>query len=109
MSQKAWHYGITPTYTAVDRLIVTGRVYVWGYMFDATADGGAVSLYDGQDTVTGQLKCHTTGWATDPNTVMFGVPVCFERGIYADLGANVSDLTVLWSHNEPTVEELTSE
>jgi hypothetical protein len=91
-----------------DEIVTEGRGILYGFVFDVSVDGAAISIYDGLDSTSGRLLFHCTGWASDPNSVMFGVGIPFETGLYVTLATNVSDATLLFRpirgslNDEPT-------
>jgi hypothetical protein len=80
-----------------DELVTEGRGVLYGFVFDTSVDGDSISIYDGLEATSGRLLFHCTGWAIDPNAVMFGVGVPFENGLYVVLSTNVTDATLIFN------------
>jgi hypothetical protein len=97
---------VTPTYTTADRLVNSGPTLVYGWVFDCSADESVLTLYNGQDTGSGEIKFHTEGWNIGANPVILGVPVLFDKGLYVDLGTGVTDCTILWFPDTPALAEI---
>lgn len=79
-----------------DQLVNEGPTLLVGCQLHASADGGTADIYDGLDTLSGAHVFDLTGWANDPNPIMFTIPVLLNNGLYVDVGANVHHVTVYY-------------
>lgn len=79
-----------------DSAINTGPCVVAGLIINASVDGGDVSLYDGNDALSGRLFDTFQGLANESKPIPFPAPVHFEQGIYIDVGSNITSVTVIW-------------
>jgi len=90
---------------SADRRLVQGRALLYGLTVNASQTGGDVSLYEGQDAGSGRLIGTYTGEGSISNPIMFPVPLPLERGLFVDIGENISYVTVifqpLWDLVEP--------
>jgi hypothetical protein len=90
-----------------DTLITTHPCWLHGVFINASAAGGDVVVYEGQDPTSGRLLAHLDGGANATNALRFDPPLWCERGLYLDVGSNVSQVTVHYtpqSLNQPTGE-----
>lgn len=85
------------TYTAVDRIITTHPALLLGVIVLASAGGGDVTVYEGQDATTGQKIGTFEGANNITNSMMFGPGLDCGRGIYVDIGSSISGVIVIWS------------
>lgn len=95
-----------PSYTTVDRLINQGKTLFLGCIVNASADAGVITLYDGDNSDSGSVKMVIDAAAANANPVMPAFPVNFERGLYVDVGTNITGICVLWCSGEPTAEQI---
>jgi hypothetical protein len=61
---------------------------------NASVAGGDVVIYEGQDPTSGRQILHQDAAANATNHCQFDPPVWMERGIYVDIGSNVSQVTI---------------
>jgi len=88
--------GIGFTRVTQDTLINQGNTLVFGLSIEASADGGDVSLYEGMDNLSGRLHGTYKALANDRKPFGFPAPVYFDRGVYIDIGTNVTAVTIYW-------------
>lgn len=93
----------SPTRISADTLINHGSTLLTGVSFDVSVAGGQVDLYDGNDANSGSLKLRLTGTTNSPNSFTPASPILFDRGLYVDLGSNVTAVTILWTSAEGRV------
>lgn len=80
--------------TAVDKKVSNGPCFLSAAHLTASSGGAATAIVrDGHDT-TGEAKIHLAALtsATDPR--FFNPPLFFRRGLYIDVGSNVTSLLV---------------
>ena len=90
----------TPGYAffngTADKQIVEQKAYVAGVIILASVAGGDITLHDGRGNAQGRKFATLKGDANISLPIMFDKPVCFENGIYVDVGSNITEYTVLW-------------
>ena len=79
-----------------DGIINEGQSLVFGLKIEASADGGDVSLYEGLDTGSARLEGTYKALANDRKPFSFPAPIYFDRGIFVDIGSNVTAVTIYW-------------
>ena len=79
-----------------DGIINEGNSLIFGISIEASVDGGDVSVYEGLDTQSGRLHGTYKALVNDRKPFGFPAPVFFDRGIYIDIGSNVTAVTVYW-------------
>lgn len=79
-----------------DQLVTPGPCLFVGYSLNVSTDGGSVNIYDGNDTLSGQLVDTVEGLANVNNHAEFHTPIIFNNGIYVDIGSNVTSITVFY-------------
>lgn len=87
-----------PAYTPLDadrRLSDTPAMF-YGVVVLASADGGDVTIYDGLDAGSGRLVGRFEGLNNVSNPVLFPCPVPLDRGLFVDVGSNITEVLVLW-------------
>ena len=72
-------------------------VYLHGVVVLTSADGGAATLYEGQDAASGRKIATIEGSANKSRPIAFHPPLLCERGLYVSVGANVTEVTVHWT------------
>ena len=87
-------------YVESDAIICTNAAYFHGLIMDASTDGGDVTIYEGQDAKSGRKLAKFQDWASSNRP--FNMPHCVycQRGIFVDIGDNVTGVTVIWSRPE---------
>lgn len=79
-----------------DSIINEGQSVVYGLKIEASVDGGDVSLYEGLDASSGRLEGTYKALQNDRKPFGFPVGIYFDRGIYVDIGSNVTAVTIYW-------------
>ena len=79
-----------------DRLINEGHTLLAGLIIEASADPGDVSIYEGNDEQSGKYFGKIKGLANDSNVISFPQTLYFDRGLYIDVGSNITGVTVIW-------------
>lgn len=87
--------------TGFTRLIADGVVnegpsLLFGLHVEASTAGGDVSVYEGNDKDSGRLIGIFKDNANNHEPKNFIPPIYCDRGIYIDIGSNVTAVTVLW-------------
>jgi len=84
------------TNTGVDAVITNAPAYLHGLVLLASAAGGDATLYDGTDAGAGRKIGTFKGGANLSNQVVFYPPLPCERGLFLDVGSNVTEVLVHW-------------
>lgn len=79
-----------------DQLVREGPVLFGGIIARASVAGAQVAVYDGMDPTSGRLVHTYTLPITNSTNLTLHIPIAFDRGLYVDLDANVTEVTVLW-------------
>ena len=79
-----------------DQLVNEGPTLLTGFNLHVSVDGAGVHIYDGMDTLSGQLVIHLVGWASDVNFGSFSSPILLNNGLYVDVGASLHHFTVFY-------------
>jgi hypothetical protein len=79
-----------------DQQVIIGPCLITGYSLEASADGGIVTVYDGLGTLSGVVIQSITGLASNNRERDFSIPVLCNTGLYVDIGANVTALTIYY-------------
>jgi hypothetical protein len=85
----------------VDTLISRGPVLLWGWAFYGSVADTTVTFRDGQN-VSGPITLSLNSAAGAHNSVGLSRPLLFRNGIFADVDAGLTALTVMY---EPLREE----
>lgn len=86
--------------TTVDRVIVAGAAILHRILLLVSVTGGDATLYEGQDPTSGRVIARCEAIADETRVIEFGGLYC-PRGIYVDIGSNVTEVTVIY---EPVEE-----
>lgn len=78
-----------------------GPVQLSAVVLLCSADGGSITLYEGRDTSAGRLICRIEGLDNVSNNVLFNPPIPCDRGIYVDVGDNVTEALIMWFPQHP--------
>lgn len=84
------------TNTAVDTIVTNAPAYLHGIVLLASAAGGDATIYDGTDPTAGRKVLTVKGPANVSNPIAFYPPLVCERGIYLDVGSDVTEISVHW-------------
>ena len=74
---------------------------MYGVILDVSQDGGDVTIYEGQDKNSGRIIAKFAGLGSVTKPYNLPIKLYCQRGIFADVGANVTGITVIWSRPEP--------
>jgi hypothetical protein len=86
---------LSPYWVTEDRLVSADRFELWGFVIVASADGGSATLYN-QRSAEAEASLGTyKALANSPTVVMFPRGVELSRGLYVDIGANMTGVLVL--------------
>jgi len=80
-----------------DQIVNEGHTLLAGFIIEASADPGDVSLYEGLDASSGRYFGKFKGLTNDSKPIIFPVPVYFDRGLFVDVGSNVTGVTLIWA------------
>lgn len=80
----------------VDTRITTHPALLHGLVVLASAGGGAVTVYAGQDT-SGQKIGTFEGANNISNPIRFDPPLSCPSGLYVDVGSSISEVLIHWS------------
>ncbi len=62
-----------------------------------STDGGDATLYEGQDATSGRKIMQLHALANDPKFIAFPHAPFLARGLYVDVGSNVTGVTVFFT------------
>jgi len=79
-----------------DALVTTKPALLHGVVILTSTTGGDAALYEGQDADSGRIILTLEGIANTVTPVMFPRPLYCERGLYLDVGSNVTEVLVAW-------------
>lgn len=82
---------------AVDRLVSRGPCVLHAVYLLTSTDGGDVTLYEGQDSASGDKIITVEGSADRTKVVHFSPALPCQRGLYVDVGSNVTEVMVHYS------------
>jgi len=85
------------TNVTASEIIAEQPVLLHGVVVLASADGGAATLYEGQDTASGRKIATIEGSANESRPVAFYPPLLCERGLYVAVGSDVTEVVVHWT------------
>ena len=84
------------TNITASEIIAEQPVLLHGVVLLTSADGGAATLYEGQDAASGRKIITIEGSANESRPVAFYPPLLCERGLYVAVGSNVTEVVVHW-------------
>jgi hypothetical protein len=85
----------TETVTA-DRLLFSGPGEWGGYVLLTSADEGDVTVYDGLDVQSGKQLAVLQAGDSAPLPYTFIEPIPVDRGLYVDVGDNVTSIMMVY-------------
>jgi len=94
---------ITPTGSlaakcvTADALISSRPCLLYGAIMTVSADGAYCDIYEGQDADSGQLLFRVKTTANATRSVKAAPPIYCSRGIYVDVGDDVTYLSILFA------------
>ena len=87
-------YAYSPV--SADTLLTSEPAFLGGLVVLASVDGGDVTLYDGLDAGSGRLIGRFEGLANVSNPIIFPDAVPLDRGLFVDVGSNITEVLLLW-------------
>jgi hypothetical protein len=88
-----WPRSMELPFTA-DAIVTTHPCWLHSATILVSTTGGDASLYEGQDAASGRLLITLKGSANVTNQRTYSPPLWLERGLYVDVGSNVTQVTV---------------
>lgn len=82
--------------STVAELVCKVPALLTGLIVHSTDATGKITLYDGQDTLSGKLVGNIASPTNVPFYYSFTIPVLFENGIYVDVVATIEDYTIFF-------------
>lgn len=79
-----------------DARLSDGPCWFYGVIINASAATNAVGIYDGLDAGSGRYFGALTGRGTGSTDILFPAPIPFGRGLFVDIGVNITECTVIW-------------
>jgi len=79
-----------------DTIVTSAAAMLHGVVLLASSAGGDATVYDGTDPNGGRKILTVKGAANVSNPVAFYPPLVCERGLYVDVGSNVTEVLVHW-------------
>ena len=87
-----------------DSLVSAKGLLLKGIVLLTSVTGGDIVIYDGQDATSGRKICTFKGLANVSLPVSFGEGLRLERGLFIDVGSNVTEVLVFFDPFETTLE-----
>ncbi len=88
--------GVGFTRLISDGIVNEGPSLLFGLHIEASTAGGDVSVYEGSDSSSGRLIGIFKENANNHILMGLHTPIYCDRGIYVDIGSNVTAVTILW-------------
>jgi hypothetical protein len=95
-------HGVGWTYVTADQIVNQGETLLHSIILLTSAAGTGVTLYDGLDAVSGRSLGPFEGAANISFSHTFPKPLRLDRGLFVDIGTNVTGVLVVW---EPLKDE----
>jgi hypothetical protein len=89
-------YGLGWRRLTADAEVYPGPVLLAGVVLLASVAGGDVTIYDGADPTSGDKLFTLKADANISLPVVFPWPVRCEKGLYVDIGSNITEVTVFY-------------
>ena len=86
---------LSPYWITEDRLVSADRFELWGFVIVASSDGGSASLYNQRSAEEEALIGTYKALANSPTVVMFPRGVELSRGLFVDIGSNMTGVLIL--------------
>lgn len=86
--------GISWLTVTADTLVSTKPVWFYGAIILTSVTGGDATIYNGHDAAAGRKWARLEGIANESRPVIFPKPFLFDRGLYIDVGSDVTEVTV---------------
>ena len=80
---------------SIDAVVHRGPLLLYSVILLVSVTGGDITLYDGQDATSGRKLARLEAIADESHPVDFG-GVVLSRGLFVDVGSNVTEYTVIW-------------
>jgi len=74
-----------------DGLVVRGPVLLYGIEYVGRATGPLATVYEGMDTISGEILCILNATKEVDNNKRFNPPLFLDRGIYIDAGGDLTE------------------
>lgn len=87
-----------------DTIISTEPVLLFAVMILTSTTGGDVTLYNGVDPGAGSQIIRLEGTANETRPTPFGPGILCDRGLYVDIGSNVTEVVVIYAPYEAPSE-----
>jgi hypothetical protein len=85
------------TTITADARITTHPALLHGLVLLVSSDGGDVTVYEGQDVTSGRKVGRFEAKTDTSRPIHFNPALECERGIYVDVGSNVTEVLIHWS------------
>ena len=79
-----------------DAIVNEGKCVLAGLIINVSTDAGDISIYEGLDASSGRLFDTFQGLANESKVISLPAPVYFERGLFVDVGSNITSVTLIW-------------
>lgn len=86
---------LSPYWVTEDRLVSADRFELWGFVLVTSTDGGSITLYNQRSAEAADTMGTYKALANSPLSVMFPRGVSCERGLYVDVGSNVTGVLII--------------
>lgn len=77
-----------------DQQVTNEKTYLTGVILLASAAGGDITLRDGRGDQQGRKFSTLQGPDSVSLPIRFERPICFENGIYVDVGSDIIEYTI---------------
>ena len=91
-----WADGFGWMNVGADNQVREGPCLLAGLVVLASVTGGDVTLYEGNDASSGRKIGKFEGVANVSNPIMFSPPLPLQRGLFVDVGSNITEVAVLF-------------
>ena len=98
--------GANFAYLTGDKLVCQGAAYLLGVILDASQDSGAATVYEGQDASSGRIIAKFEALGSVTKTYNLPKPLYCQRGIFVDVGANLTGITIIWERPRKDIIEV---
>lgn len=73
-----------------------GPVQLSAVVLLCSGGGGDITIYEGRDPSAGRMICRLEGANNVSNSILFNPPIPCDRGIYVDVGSNITEALIMW-------------
>lgn len=84
------------TRLTVDGIVNEGQTLLFGIHIEASTAGGDVTIYEGMDSQSGRILGVFKENLNNHEVKNIIPPVFLDRGLYVDIGSNVTAVTLFW-------------